>query len=203
MAIRPEVLLALDKFKDDAVRDVEDFRIAPKHKTKSFPVDSLVRIRGTVEVGADQEKRVAAKVPWQKLCAVLLDRVRQLGGPVEVGDVLSVVMQGNGKLEAAAEELGEAATAAMAALLGSTTQLVRGPVKVHVTVEEVSLPTSERVLLTEAQYAERYEPAGGWATRGAFEEDYRAYCARLAPPKMDDLDPGERASIRRAQRRTF
>lgn len=168
MAIRPEILLALDKFKDDAAR--EAFR--SEHAT-NHPIDALVRIRGTMEIGGDREQAVPAAVPWQQLCAVLLS---QMPG-VDVGKALALVMQGNGKLEAASEELGEAARAAMVALVGGTKRTVRGAVKLKVVVEEIT---------TELAAIEASEQA-----------------RRLRPAKYEDLDKDELASVRRAQRRTL
>lgn len=116
-------LLALSKF--DVSKKVRE-HVAPGE----YEVDEVVRISGTIKVGVDHAANIAARVPWQKLVAVLLDKVN--GATIEsvVAEALAADLDG--------EEIAERAANAMATLVESTRSTRKGAVKVSLHVESVT-----------------------------------------------------------------
>lgn len=132
MAIAAELGLALIKGEQMFKGDADAFRaaVAPGQ----YAIDATVRIRGVMTVGEDTERCVAAAVPWQKLCGILLGK---LNG-VTLKSILEEALQGNGAVDALAKETDARAKEAVALLLGRTKQSVRGSVSVRCEVEEVA-----------------------------------------------------------------
>lgn len=121
--LNPVELLALSKF--DLSKDVRE-DVAPG----DYKVDEVVRVRGSIKVGNDHEANIAARVPWQKLVAVLLDKVN--GATIEsvVAEALAADLD--------ADDVKARAEAAIATLVDSTRSIRKGAVKVNLIVESVT-----------------------------------------------------------------
>lgn len=116
-------LLAVSKFtKAKAVRD----DVEPG----DYEIDVLVRLHGSIRVGEDHEAEVTAEIPWQRVAAVLFDK---LNG-VTIESVLSEAL-GDVDLDGIKAE----AVAAMRALKGSTLQTVKGKVTQKLAIDELVL----------------------------------------------------------------
>lgn len=118
-------LLAVSKFNQaKAVRDDVD--------AGDYEIDVLVRLHGSIRVGEDHEAEVTAAIPWQRIAAVLFDK---LNG-VTIESVLSEAM---GEVDYFDDELKAEAVAAMRALKGSTLQTVKGAVTQKLAIDELVL----------------------------------------------------------------
>lgn len=132
-----ETILALSKWdKSDTVRA----KIAPG----TYEIDALIRVRGEMVVGKDcPDAKIAAAVPWQKICTVLLGK---LNG-VTIESVLREALAGGDALDEAAKEVQEKTAAAIEALVESKRGLRRGAVKVVLPViEEVEVNPVGRIV---------------------------------------------------------
>ena len=168
--IDPKNMLAILKYK------VEETVFADAVDPGEYAIDFVCRIRGTMRKGADHTARISAAVPWQQLFAVAMSK---LNG-VTVESIVEEALKGNGRIAALAADAKERAQAAVDQLVGETERTVRGAVRVALEVEEL--------------------PPG--LTQAAFEALDTVRSAELAKRRatMDDLDPGERASVARARR---
>lgn len=116
-------LLALSKF--DKAKTVRD-DVEPG----DYEIDVLVRLHGSIRVGEDHDAEVTASIPWQRVAAVLFDK---LNG-VTVESVLSEALGDVDDSEIKAE-----AVAAMRALKGSTLKTCKGKVTTKLAIDELVL----------------------------------------------------------------
>lgn len=96
-----------------------------------YELDFTVRIRGEVAVGEDVEAVVAASVPWQRIAALLLDKVNG----VTLESVLAEALKG----DVDEESVGSRAAEAMAALKAPTKKTRKGAVRAKLVAEVVEL----------------------------------------------------------------
>lgn len=114
-------LLALSKFdKAKKIRgDVE---------AGEYTIDVIVRLHGDLRVGEDYDAEITASIPWQRLAAVLFDKLND----VTIENVLSEAL---GDVDDS--QIKAAADAAMLALKGSTTKTCKGKVTQSLAVDLV------------------------------------------------------------------
>jgi hypothetical protein len=119
--MRAHELLALSRY--DVAKKIRD-QVEPG----DYDVDVEVRVHGTIRVGEDHEAEVTAAIPWQRVCAVLLDKLND----VTIESVLSEALGDVDDTEVKAQ-----AAAAMRALKGSTTKTVKGAVTTKLAHDEL------------------------------------------------------------------
>ncbi len=118
---KPE-LLALSKYnRSSKVReDVEP---------GEYDIDVIVRLHGTMKVGADYESEVQS-IPWKKVAAILFDKMDGVGIEGVISEALGAVDD---------SRIGEAASAAMSALGSSTRKVCSGKVTHRLVAEAIEL----------------------------------------------------------------
>ncbi len=112
-------LLALSKF-DKSKKVRAD--VSPGE----YDIDVVVRIVGSIRVGEDYDAEVTASIPWQRVAAVLFDKLSDV-------TIESVLSEALGDVDDSG--IKHAASAAMRALKGSTLQRKNGPVTTTLVVE--------------------------------------------------------------------
>lgn len=134
MAIRPEIGLALSKLNlGDAFRDA----VAPG----TYEIDALVHLKGAMTVKPDiQDAKVAARVPWQRICAVLLSKLNGATIEAVVGEALAATEGSSRAFDELEAAVAARAAAAVERLLEGSRQTRRGAVS-------VSLPVVEEIVL--------------------------------------------------------
>lgn len=112
-------LLALSKFdKSKKIRgDVEP---------GEYTIDVIVRLHGELRVGEDYDSEIVASIPWQKVAAVLFDKVNDV-------TIESVLSEALGDIDDS--QIKDQADAAMLALTGSTEKTCKGKVTQNLIVE--------------------------------------------------------------------
>lgn len=129
MGISAELGLALIKA-EQLYSEKERASVRASVEPGEYYLDTVVRIRGKLTVAPDHERPVPAAVPWQRLCEVLLSKVNG----VTLESVLAEALSGE-----VSEATTERAKAAVAKLVQSKKQTVRGAVKLRAEVEELVL----------------------------------------------------------------
>ncbi len=112
-------LLALSKFDKSK-------KIRGDVKPGEYTIDVIVRLHGELRVGDDYQSEIVASIPWQKVAAVLFDKVND----VTIEGVLSEAL---GDIDDS--RIKDQADAAMLALTGSTEKTCKGKVTQNLIVE--------------------------------------------------------------------
>jgi hypothetical protein len=93
-------------------------------------IDMTVRVRGTIKVGADFQGKVATRIPWQRLAAVLFSKLNDVTMESVVAEALAMTDEQETAVKASAEH-------AIEKLVASTESTQKGRVTASLVSEIV------------------------------------------------------------------
>ncbi|MEM7204922.1 MAG: hypothetical protein AAF628_32000 [Planctomycetota bacterium] len=109
-----------------------------------YEVDTVVRIRGSIGVGADYVQTVSAAVPWRDLFLAALAEIDPRRRRTFVGEYLRASEAGQ-PAEVNVEALAEEVHGLCAAILGTSERVCAGKTRAHLKVEALEAAVLEEV----------------------------------------------------------